>query len=288
MRKILFPFSVGQSQFKEAFIVAVKFARTLNAELILLNAFEIELDDNITKESYNRQIKNKWIVAYNEVTAFNKYYLSKYAKVNDEMKVRFDHRFVYANESEQILNIVSKEAIDMLILPYGELKADHKKIDHLVDNDIFNNNSTSLLLIPSKFEYGSIKNIVYATDLKEHHLNKFYFNEILKYAKIFDAKIHFLHIDASGKEEKKQNNKVLKLINDIISRNSKHVYNSVNSRDINNAIINYTDANNIDLISVVKEDDRFWSVLFQKSISKKIVEVSKVPVLYMIEKTGLE
>lgn len=287
MRKILFPFLVGQPQYKEAFVVANRFAHKLNAELILLNVFELELDDSITKESYNKQVKNKWIIAYNELAKFNTYYLDKFAKVKDEIKVKLDHRFIHGDEMKEILNIISTEAIDMLVMPYGEQKSDQKKIDHIIYNDIFDNNSTSILLIPSKFEYKAIKNIVYATDLKEYDLNEFYFNEILKYANIFNAKIHFLYIDASGKEEKKPNNKVLKLINDILEQNGKHVYKSISSGDIKDAIISYVDANNIDLISVVKDDDNFWTALFQKSTSKKIVEVSKVPVLYMIEKTGL-
>lgn len=287
MKKILFPFQVGQSQYKEAFIVAVKFARNLNAELILLNAFDIVLDDNITKAYYYKQIKEKWILASNEVAIFTKYYLTKYAKTNDEIKVRFDHRFVYGDEIKEILNVVSSESIDMLVLPFSEVKSENKKSAHIINNDVFTSNSTSLLIIPPKFKFSPIKNIVFATDLKEHFFNELYFNEVLKYAKIFDARIHFLHVDTAGNEAKNHDNKVLKLINDVIGLNKKHIYQSVSSENITKGLINYVETNKMDLISVVKDEETLWSFLFEKSISKEVVETSKVPVLYMVEKTGI-
>ena len=62
MKKVLFPFHIEEGVYKEAFISAVKFARTMNAELIMLNTFEINVDNTITQEKYDKLIKNPGFV----------------------------------------------------------------------------------------------------------------------------------------------------------------------------------------------------------------------------------
>ena len=56
MKKILFPFEVDNPIYKEAYIYAIKFARRLYTEVILLNAFSIEADNDITRETYAQQL----------------------------------------------------------------------------------------------------------------------------------------------------------------------------------------------------------------------------------------
>ena len=43
MKKILFPFEIDNLNYKEAYVYAVKLARNLNAQVILLSAFLIEV-----------------------------------------------------------------------------------------------------------------------------------------------------------------------------------------------------------------------------------------------------
>ncbi len=78
MKKILFPFEIGNPIYKEAYVYAVMLARNLYSEVILLNTFHIDADDDITKERYSRLIRDKWVRAYNETSVFNKYYLENH------------------------------------------------------------------------------------------------------------------------------------------------------------------------------------------------------------------
>nr|WP_321452925.1 universal stress protein [uncultured Carboxylicivirga sp.] len=285
MRKILFPFQLNKEHSKEAFVMAVKLARNLNAELIMLNVFDIKADEKITQESINRQIRDNWLLAYNEVAKFNNYFLSKYARITDEIKVRFDHRFVYGREIDEILSIISKEAIDILVLPYTNKKSENKETAVIMEKDIFSNLSTSLLLIPEQFKFRSIHDILFTTDLKEHHRNESYFNEVVKYAKIFDARIHFVHFYNIGEKEPEMDDELSLLINKIIASNNKHSLKMLQSPTIQEGVEDYVNEFHIDMISVIKEDENFWTSLFHKSTSKDIVSISKIPVLYMVEKT---
>jgi hypothetical protein len=75
MKKILFPFETNQNIYKEAYVYAVKFARNLGAELIMLNVFDIEDEDIITPKEYKKVVRDKYFRAYQEIIRFNRHYL---------------------------------------------------------------------------------------------------------------------------------------------------------------------------------------------------------------------
>ena len=57
MKKILFPFETNQPIYKEAYVYAVKFARNLGAELIMLNVFEIESEIYFLQRNTKRSFR---------------------------------------------------------------------------------------------------------------------------------------------------------------------------------------------------------------------------------------
>ena len=100
MKKILFPFETNQSIYKEAYVYAVKFARNLGAELIMLNVFEIESDDSITPKEYKKIIQDNWLKAYQEIIKFNKHYLNNYARIESDLRIKVDYRFLHGKVTE--------------------------------------------------------------------------------------------------------------------------------------------------------------------------------------------
>lgn len=285
MKKILFPFQIIEEDvYKEAFISAVKFARNMNAELILLNTFEIEIDNNITQEKYNKLIKDKWILAFNEVTKFNSYYLNQHARIHDELMVKFDHRFIHGNHLKSIKETILAEKIDLVIVPFAE-KEDHNKHQfQLIHDEIFDKISTSVLVFPNGYKYIPITRIVFATDLKDHFYHEFYLNEILKYSKVFNASVHFVHVKENEADQDHKKSKTYNTILQIVENNKNHCLKSITGKDIVSTLHKYSEENNINMLSVVKAEQSIFGELFHKSISDRTIKTTKVPVLFMKEK----
>ena len=127
MKKILFPFEIDNPVYQEAYIYAVKFARNLNTEVILLNAFSIEADNFITKEKYARLIKERWFQAYNEIIKFNNYYLNEHARMDDELQIKFDHRFINGILKDEIREIAKEQDVGFIVLPVSDRKDFNKR-----------------------------------------------------------------------------------------------------------------------------------------------------------------
>jgi len=283
MNKILFPFEIDNPVYQEAYIYAVKFARNLNTEVILLNAFSIEADNFITKEKYARLIKDKWFLAYNEIIKFNNYYLNEHARMDDELQIKFDHRFINGILKDEIREIAMKPDVGFIVLPVSDKKDFNKRQLDIISDNIFEKNRVSLLVVPFQGSYRPIKNIVFSIDLKKLNYFKQYIDEIIQISRAFDSNVHFLNISLRDKDVFNEDSEEFQLIKRITDKNSRHVFKRVSGKDVVESVNQYVDELHADLLAVVKHQHFFLETLFHRSHTNEISFNSKVPVFVMRE-----
>jgi hypothetical protein len=283
MKKILFPFETNQPIYKEAYVYAVKFARNLGAELIMLNVFQIDIEESPTPKEYKRIVRDNWFQAYQEIIKFNKHYLSNYARIESELRIKFDYRFLHGNFINEISKIISSEEIDLIVLPEAEYTESYKEVVKVVWHDVYEKDPVSLLLIPNHCVYQPIKSTAFVAEMRELKYISRYLKTVIRYAKVFDASVHFLHISHGKKDELLlKRNGIRDLIQTIESSN-KHVFKNLHGRDIPDMIEEYTDKNHVKLLFVVRHHHYFFDSLFHKKLSDEICLKSSIPVLVMKE-----
>jgi len=284
MRKILFPFELDNPIYREAYIYGIKFARNINAELIVLNVFKVEVGNDITQEKYDILKKDNWFKAYNEICKFNKYYLEDNVNIESDLKIRFNYRFVHGSFMDEIRNIAKEDAVDLIVLPISDKKDFNKRQLKIIQDNIFEKNRASLLVVPFCSKYRPVKNIVFATDLKKLNDYHQYLHDVINYAKIFDSNIHFIHISSKDKAEEWGNSNTYRLVMHAIKKNKRHVFKSLHGKQIIESVNKYVKECNADLLVVVKHQHYFLDSIFHESLSNEISLNSKVPVLVMREK----
>lgn len=286
MKTILFPFELGNPIYKEAYVYAINFARNVFAELILLNVFSIKAENDITKEKYECLKKENWIKAYNEISIFDKYYLENHANLKKDLNIKFSYRFIHGNFKEEIKKITEKEKIDLIVLPLSDKRPFNKRQIKIIRENTYEKNRSSLLIIPFLTVYQPIENIVFSTDFELNHCMQ-YVNEIRNYASAFDAKIHFLHISHSEKIEDFEETKTYQAIMNVVRNSKRHVIQCIYGKNIVESVNKYVENHNADILIVVKQQHYFLDTIFHSSISNKISFNSKIPVLVMREKAGM-
>jgi len=268
----------------EAYIHAIKFARKISAELILLNVFQVEVGNDITEKKYSRLKRDKWFKAFNEISSYNKYYLEDHANVETDLQIRFDYRFVNGILLDEIKNIANEEEVDLIVLPISDKREFNKRQMKIMRDNVFEKNRTSLLVIPYAREFSPVRNIVFATDLKKLFNYQLYLNDVINYSRLFDANIHFIHVSSKDNEEEWDNSKPYRMVMEAIAKNEKHSFKSLHGQKVIDSINQYVEDCQADLVVVVKHQHHFPESILHESVSKEISMYSKVPVLLMREK----
>jgi hypothetical protein len=284
MKKILFPFETNNAFYNDAFVYAVKFARNFGAELIMLNVFKLNIDDSITKKELDILIKAHWFKAYKEIIRFNSYYLKSHARIDSELKIKFDYRFHHGNLSNEMKSIFTEEKIDLLVLPVPDHKDTGKKIMGIIHQEAFEKNNTSVLLVPVNSSYQTINKIIFAADFKKLKQYRHYFSDIVQLANIFDAQIHFLHLSSEENADLPEDSDVFTSIMQIVKAKNNHKFWNIFGKDLGSKVREYVGINQAQLITMVRHQHHFPDTLFHKDYSDDISLKSKVPVIILRER----
>jgi nucleotide-binding universal stress UspA family protein len=284
MRKILFPFELNNSVYKEAYIYAIKLARILYAELIVLNAYKVEVGNDITQEKYDNLKKENWFKAYNAISKFNEYYLEKHARTDGDLRIKFDYRFVNGILKDEIRSAALEEEVDLIVLPISDNREFNKRQLRIIRDNLFEKNRTSLLVVPFGGEYKPVRNIVFATDLKKLNNYREYLDDVINYASLFDSNIHFIHISSKEKPEEWSNSITYQMVMQEIEKNKRHLFKSLYGKRIIESVNQYVEECNAEVLVVVKHQHYFLESIIHESVSDEISLISKVPVLIMREK----
>ena len=284
MKKILFPFETDHIIYREAYVCAVKFARNLGAELIMLNVFEVDDEKINSPKDYKKIVRDNYFKAYQEIIKFNRYYISNYAKLESELRIKVDYRFLHGSIINEITQIVSKEEIDLIVLPESHQKELYRWIVEVIWHDLDKIKPLSLLLVPSDCRYQPIKTTAFVADMKKLDLAGLYLNDVLRYSKVFDANIHFINILQGKKSQPQDRKSDPEELTQLIKNSKKHILHNLQDRDVLDAIEDYTEKNDVQLLFVVRHHHYFLDSLFHRDLSDKICLRSKIPVLVMKEK----
>ncbi|MES1213952.1 MAG: universal stress protein [Bacteroidota bacterium] len=142
--------------------------------------------------------------------------------------------------------------------------------------------SAPLIIVPPGVKFKSISQIGLACDML-NVVKSVHTEEIIKLANDFHAQLHILHINTgednhytdariSGSEE------LLGLF-----KEQKPQFHFVNSKNIEDAINEFAEKNNLDLLVVIPKKHGLLEGIFHKSHTKKIALLSHVPVMAVHE-----
>lgn len=158
---------------------------------------------------------------------------------------------------------------------------------HGISGKIFGTVSTLLarkakcpvLLVPKNISYLKINDMMFASAFL--NLNEALLDNIKKYAKIFDAKVHCVHIQEIGESKKKLDTFVQKLEH-YCSKDHSFDF-SVNilelAESISETLNQYVQEHNIGMTVMVAPKRSFFDAVFHRSKTKEMAFSSTVPLL---------
>ena len=281
MKKVLFPFEIGHECYREAYVYAIKVTRNLGAELIMLNTFEIEVDNTITEERYENLKKKNWIIAHQEVLRFHDYYLNNHARVDFELRVRADYRFYNGKLIEEFRDIIHNEDIDLVVLPATSKSESTRKILKLMRRDVLNKNHMSLLAIPCESDFQNIDHLLLIAEPKFLNSPAMYMEEITLFAQVFYSAVHAVQLSRQAEETREEEEKARIIARFPKSMAQRVSYHRIKGSDPDTGLLEYMSENHISLMAISRQQKHMIGRIFHSDTLEEMCSTFGIPVLIL-------
>lgn len=182
----------------------------------------------------------------------------------------------YGSAVDLIETITKRDNIDLIVMgTKGETNSLDAVLGSVASNTI-NNVMCSTLVIPNETRDFKIEEIVLATDFKETE-NSDYFWPLLSVLDKTDASLAIVNVqqvidlaEVPSKAELKTNH---------IFANYKHSHHFLESDNVEEALFDFSNIHEADMIVILTKHYSLWQRLWHKSLAKKLVLHSTIPLL---------
>jgi nucleotide-binding universal stress UspA family protein len=271
IKKILFPtdFSIDSAN---AFNYAINIAGALNSEIVILHSYEKpSLSTDIPITDYEEQLKNTETKIHRHLSEIIEYGY----KVNPSIKL--DYIISQGDFTQQIECIVKEKNIELIIMSTLGI---HSLKSFLIGTNaatIIEKTLCPVLVIPQKYAFDSLKNILFTSDFLDSDLE--HIEYLTSIAKPFGAKITIANIsDEEGLVRRIVFKDFEKEVKNKISYPNIN-FNQLKGSNINECITNYVENEHIDLIVMSTRHRNAIEKFYNPSLTKKMAYHTAIPLL---------
>jgi len=187
-----------------------------------------------------------------------------------------DGEFRTGFPGEEILDSIEDNGAEMVVMGTTGDSGAIKKWFGSVSTKIMNESPCPVLLIPENARYKGVNNLLYAYD--DIELDKALINQLVEFSLKFDATLHLIHV-----EDAETNDPGYYLKELVTQKYKDHdiIVSSFYNENVVEAIDEYADVNNIDIIAMGTKNRSFFERIFHKSMTKKMALQSEIPLLIL-------
>lgn len=196
--------------------------------------------------------------------------------------VHFTTKKYVSITTDAIRDCLGKDNIDLIVMG---TKGSHDKLEKLlgsISNEVIRFSNIPVIMIPESASSFDIKRIGFAADLQEiKNIKKLEFLRFI--AKISGSEIKIFHISQQDDikhldETNREKMKLLDFFSDV-----KHSYVWVNQEKTLEGMFDFTNSHQLDMLAMYPRQHDLWDRLFHTSVTKKVAQEIKIPLLTLHE-----
>ncbi|WP_294818509.1 universal stress protein [uncultured Flavobacterium sp.] len=273
MKQILFPTDFSEAA-NTAFIYALKFADSFNAELVILHVYDLPIVETPAMPETTAEIFD--IVEMNQFESFRDELpkLHRIAESKNLGHVMMRNVLLYGDLVYNINKVCADENIDLVVMGTKGASGLKETFIGSVTASVIANVKVPVLGIPAEAEYQPIKSIAFTTQYKDKDNDSL--KRALEIADRFGARVQCIYIknpdDPSDLEEK---------INEwkVYYRGRNIDFFNIAGDHIEQTLLDFIENQHVGLLVMRTHKRGFFESLFHRSLTKKMAYHSKVPLL---------
>ncbi|MCW4469644.1 universal stress protein [Flavobacterium sp. MFBS3-15] len=273
MKQILFPTDFSEAA-NTAFIYALRFADSFNAELVILHVYDLPIVETTMMPETATEIFD--IVEMNQFESFRDELpkMHKLAETRKLSHVRMRNILLYGDVVYNINKVCKEENIDMVVMGTSGASGLRETFIGSVTASVIANAKVPVLGIPVEADYHPIKSMAFTTQYKDKDNDSL--KRALEIADKFGARLQCIYIknpdDPSDLEEK---------INEwkAYYRGRNIDFFNIAGNHIEQTLLDFIESQNIGLLVMRAHKRGFFESLFHRSLTKKMAYHTRVPLL---------
>lgn len=277
MKKILFPTDFSETA-NNALVYALNLAENQNAELYVLHIYSAPIINSGTSPelifTVYESIELGTFENFKDQIPAIRDIAQQHNLGHIPMKFILKEGFLVANIQE----IVEEEKIDFVVMGTNGSSGIDKVLFGSNTMNVINKLKTPVLCVPIEAKFDGVKSICFTTNFEEKDKDTLY--HMLEIAERYGAIIHCLHI--SNNEQEKSND--MMQWQKVFCNEPVQFHIIYNEKDAEKAVLEFIDANKVDIVASVSRYKGFFEKLFGNSFTKKLAYHSKIPVYVFHEK----
>ena len=277
MQKILVPTDFSDNATK-AIDYAVALSEKTNAEIILLNVTTLLNSTFSSRRALIKEYNNTRVEGIREQLKE----LQQSIAANNA-KVKLTIKLYEGDVQDSILQCAKDENADLIIMGTQGASGLKKIFIGSITAGIIGNTTIPILAIPKKAEWRKLENILFAT--RQLDVDNKIFTPILKLAQLEAALIHvamFTDTDDDDAGDYMEHGRLLNAYRQTLPER----YKDINFKTIqlegeqfNDAIEQYINNNQIDMMIMTTHKRSFWESVFNSSLTKEMSYHINIPLL---------
>ncbi len=197
----------------------------------------------------------------------------KQFQLNSEIEIRLE-----IGNTEMILSEEAKNKKTYLFLmPHGI----EGEIRYLINDNSYyiEEAKCPVMIVPGEAKFKQVNNIIYATDYQKQDVESI--KILADLAEHFQSGVTALHVveDKKKFEDSLEDRGFRSMLENELKYKSLDFASVDGNDDVANVIVSYAGSNQADIIALLKENRNFWERLFHPSVSKEVINESKLPVI---------
>ncbi len=274
MKKILFPTDFSKAA-EHAFIYALKIADQFGASVTVLHAYNlinaVDLYAPYNLDELYEQLKESKFENYKDA-------VKPLKQIAEENGLDHVEQYYVMEEGvvlEAILRIAERDNIDMIVLGTTGAYGFKEVFKGSVAGELLENAPCKVLAVPEEAVFdGVIDNIGFTTSYKEEEKKALL--DLEQWSKTFNAQIHVVNVDLAHTEF--YLNRMDELEEEFADHDHLN-FSVVEGTDLMEALTNFLEDQQIDILAMVTHKRNFLQELFHYSRAKVLSYHSKTPIL---------
>lgn len=213
--------------------------------------------------------------------------LSKHAeeKMNQKiatLKTQYPHlNFNHKVEAGLFLDSMNAycEEVKPIAVIMG-ITGDGEGIDKIIGSNAIlamENLTNPLIVVPKNSYFKSVNKICFACDLKNVAASTPLL-AIKAFAKLFNSEVHILNIDYHNRNFSPNTQSEIDVLN-LMFDNVEHKFHFIENESVQDAINDFIDTNDMEMLIMLPKKHSFFASLFRKSQTKEMLYHSHIPIL---------